>query len=104
MSTSRFSLRDKATLRLLKLHSYGAYVVEWSRALNIRLSNLFCSASMVLVQIPSREEHKCDGSKIRYPLWYISVTFNLKIFSRSRSAGTTNRIPFDFTIAYMEAY
>ena len=32
MSTSRFSLRDKATLRLLKLHFYGANVVEWSRA------------------------------------------------------------------------
>ena len=65
MSTSRFSLRDKATLRLLKLHFYGADVVEWSRALEIRLSDLFCSVSMVLVQIPSREEHKCDNSKIK---------------------------------------
>ena len=32
MSISRFSLRDKVALRLLKLHSYGADVVEWSRA------------------------------------------------------------------------
>ena len=39
MSISRFSLRDKVTLRLLKLHFYGADVVEWSRALDIRLSD-----------------------------------------------------------------
>jgi len=54
MSTSRFSLRDNATLRLLKLHLYGADVVEWSRALDLRQSDLFCSVSMVWVQIPSR--------------------------------------------------
>ena len=40
MSISRFSLRDKVTLRLLKLHFYGADVVEWSRALDIRLKRL----------------------------------------------------------------
>jgi hypothetical protein len=33
---SRFSLRDKVTLRSLKFHCYGADVVEWSRALDIR--------------------------------------------------------------------
>ena len=47
MSTSRFSIRDKGTLRLLKLHFYGADVDEWSRALDIRLGHLFCSVSMV---------------------------------------------------------
>jgi hypothetical protein len=47
MSTSKLSLRNKATLRLLKLHFHGADVVEWSRALDIRLSDLFCSVSMV---------------------------------------------------------
>jgi hypothetical protein len=31
-------------------------VVEWSRALDIRLSDWCCSVSMVWVQIPSREE------------------------------------------------
>ena len=31
-------------------------VVEWSRALDIRLSEWCCSVSMVWVQIPSREE------------------------------------------------
>ena len=64
MSISRFSLRDKVTLRLLKLHFYGADVVEWSRALDIWLSEWCCSVSMVWVQIPSREEQKFDSSKI----------------------------------------
>ena len=47
MSISRFSIRDMRTLRLLKLHFYGADVVGWSRALDIRLGHLFCSVSMV---------------------------------------------------------
>jgi hypothetical protein len=47
MSISRFSLRDKVTLRLLKLHFYIADVVEWSRVLDIRLSDWCCSVSMV---------------------------------------------------------
>jgi len=49
MSISRFSLRDKVTLRLLKLHFYGADVVEWHRALATRLSDWCCSVSMVWV-------------------------------------------------------
>jgi hypothetical protein len=56
MSISRFSLRDKITLRLLKLYLYIADVAEWSRVLDIRLSDWCCSVSMVWVQIPSREE------------------------------------------------
>ena len=63
MSISRFSLRDKVTLRLLKLHFYIADVVEWSRSLDIRLSDWCCSLSMEQVQIPSREEQKFDSSK-----------------------------------------
>ena len=39
-------------------------VVEWSRALDVRLSEWCCSVSMVWVQIPSREEQKFDSSKI----------------------------------------
>jgi hypothetical protein len=38
-------------------------VVEWSRALDVRLSEWCCSVSMVWVQILSREEQKFDGSK-----------------------------------------
>ena len=44
----------------------GVDVVEWSRALDVRLSEWCCSVSMVLVQIPSREEQKCDSSKIEF--------------------------------------
>jgi hypothetical protein len=55
MSISSFSLRDKVTLWLLKLHFYGVDVVEWSRALDISLSDWCCSVSMVWAQIPSRE-------------------------------------------------
>ena len=53
MSISRFSLRDKVTLRLLKLYLI-ADVVEWYRVLDIRLSDWCCSVSMVWVQTPLR--------------------------------------------------
>jgi hypothetical protein len=56
MSISGCSLRDKVTLRLLKLHFYGADLVEWTMGLDIRLSDWCCSVSMVWAQIPSREE------------------------------------------------
>ena len=39
-------------------------VVEWSRTLDVRLSEWCCSVTMVWVQIPSREEQKFDSSKI----------------------------------------
>jgi hypothetical protein len=42
----------------LKLHFYGTDVVEWSRALDIRLSDWCWNVSMVWIQIPSREEQK----------------------------------------------
>jgi hypothetical protein len=58
VSISRFSLRDKVTLRLLKLYFNIADVAEWSRALDIRLSDWCCSVSMVRVQIPSRGQLK----------------------------------------------
>jgi hypothetical protein len=51
MSISRFSLRDKVTLRLLNLYFNIAVVLEWSRALDIRLSDWCCSVSIVWVQI-----------------------------------------------------
>jgi hypothetical protein len=56
MSISRLSLGDKVTLLLLNLHFYQADVLEWSRALDIKLSDWCCSVSMVWAQIPSREE------------------------------------------------
>jgi hypothetical protein len=36
----------------------GVDVVEWSRALDVRLSEWCCSVSKVRVQNPSREEQK----------------------------------------------
>jgi hypothetical protein len=63
MSISSFSLREKVTLWLLKLHFYGADVVEWSMALDISLSDWCCSVSMVWAQIPSREEQNLIAQK-----------------------------------------
>jgi hypothetical protein len=40
---------------------YRVDKVEWSRALDVRLSGWCCSVSMVWVQIPSREEQKLFG-------------------------------------------
>jgi hypothetical protein len=63
MYISRCSLRDKVALWLLKLHFYGADVVEWSRALDIRLNDWCCSISMVWALIPSREEQNLIAQK-----------------------------------------
>jgi hypothetical protein len=45
------------------LYIYIVGVVEWSRVLDVRLSEWCCSVSMVWIQIPSREEQKFDSSK-----------------------------------------
>jgi hypothetical protein len=92
-SIPRFSLRDKVTLRLLKLLLKGVDVVEWSRALDVRLSEWCCSVSMVWVQIPSREEQKFDSSNSN-TVWfnfqtYIIFSINLISFNVTlRSSGT----------------
>jgi hypothetical protein len=71
LSISRFSLRDKVTFRLLKLHFYGAVVVEWSRALDIRLSDWCCSVSMLWAQIPSRKEQNLTPQESNYnTVWF----------------------------------
>jgi hypothetical protein len=94
MSTSRFSLRDKVTLRLLKFHFYWADVVEWSGALDIKLSDLFCSVAMVWVQIQSREDKIFTGKKNNYyTVWfnlqtYIIFSINLVSQVTLRSSGT----------------
>jgi hypothetical protein len=52
-------------LFFLEISKGGTQVlVEWSRALDVRLSEWCCSVSMVWVHIPSREEQKFDSSKI----------------------------------------
>ena len=65
-----YTLRDKVTLWLLKL--YIADVTEWSRALDIRLSDWCCSIAMVWVQIPFRENKKVSAQKS-----YICVLRNI---------------------------
>ena len=60
-------LRPCTDLSLTYIYIYiymGVDVVEWSRALDVRLSEWCCSVTMVWVQIPSREEQKFDSSKI----------------------------------------
>ena len=70
-------------------------VVERSRALDVRLSELCCSVTMVWVQIPSREEQKFDSSKSNSnTVWfnfqtYIIFSINLVSFKVTlRSSGT----------------
>ena len=63
MSISRFSFREKVTLRLLKLHFYGADVVGWSRALDIRLRDWCCNLTMVSAQIPSKKEQNLTAQE-----------------------------------------
>jgi hypothetical protein len=43
---------------LLLIDDEGVDMVEWSRTLDVRLSEWCCSVSMVWVQIPSREGQK----------------------------------------------
>ena len=63
MSISRIFLRDKVTLRRLKLHFVGAVVVLWSMVLDKRLSDLCYSVSMMWDQIPSKEEQHLTVQK-----------------------------------------
>ena len=50
--------------RLVNDDNDGMDVVEWSRALDVRLSEWCCNVSMAWVQIPSKEEQQFDSSKI----------------------------------------
>ena len=93
-SIPRFALREKVTLRLLKLLFQGVNVVEWSRAQDVRLREWCCSASMVWDQIPSREEQIFDSSKSNSnTAWfnfqtYITFSINLVSLVTLRSSGT----------------
>ena len=68
---------------------YGVDVVEWSRALDVRLSEWCCSVTMVWVQIPSREEQKKILTALKSnsnTVWfnfqtyiYIYIYYNVKV-------------------------
>ena len=70
-------------------------MVEWSRALDVMLSEWCCSASMVWVQIPSSEEQNLTALKSNSnTVWfnfqtYIIFSINLVSFKVTlRSSGT----------------
>jgi hypothetical protein len=52
-------------------------VVEWSRALDVRLSDWCCSVSMVWVQIPSTEEQNLTALKSNSN----TVWFNFQMYT-----------------------
>ena len=64
ITTIKFLRRIHFNLTIISPCLRGVDVVEWSRALDVRLSEWCCSVSMVWVQIPSREEQNFDSSKI----------------------------------------
>jgi hypothetical protein len=72
MSIARFSLRYKVTIRLLKLFLNIADVVEWSRALDIRLSVLQCINGVSSNPVEGR-------TKIRQPKDLILTLFDMYI-------------------------
>ena len=70
MSSGPLAYDQESFVQTSKCLSFYLYiyiymdVVEWSRALDVGLSEWCCSVSMVWIQIPSREEPKIDSSKI----------------------------------------
>jgi hypothetical protein len=93
-SIPKFALREKITLRLLKLLFYEVDVVVRSRALDVRLSEWCCSVSIVWVQIPPREEQNLTALKSNSnTVWfnfqtYITFSINLVSLVTLGSSGT----------------
>ena len=96
-SIPRFTLREKVTLGLLKLLYLGSgcgRVVEWSRALNVRLSEWCCSVSMVWVQTRrGKNKHLTALKSNSNTVWfnfqtYIIFSINLVSLVTFRSSGT----------------
>ena len=69
-------------------------MVEWSRALDVRLSKWCCSVSMVWVQIPSREEQNLTALKFNSnPVWFNFQThMYIYIYIYINTRFTTNAI------------
>ena len=67
-------------------------VVEWCRALDVRLSEWWCILSMVWVQIPSREEQKFDTQKSNSnTVWF---NFQTYIYIRLKIKPNSVKIRF----------
>ena len=59
-------------------------MVEWSRALDVRLSEWCCSVSMVWVQIPSREEQNLTALKSNSnTVWFNFQTYIQRLKNQS---------------------
>ena len=86
----------------LYIYIYIVDVVEWSRALDVRLSEWCCSASMMWVQIPSREEQNLTALKSNSnTVWfnfqtyiYLKSNSNTVIYIRLKIKPNSVRIRF----------
>ena len=88
-------LTRKGNTTIIEAPFYGVDVVEWSRALDVRLSEWCCSVSMVWVQIPSRKNKNWTALKFNSNTvcfnfqTYIIFSINLVSFKVTlRSSGT----------------
>ena len=90
MSISRFSLRDKVTLRQLKLYFNLADVAEWSRALDISLtaqrsnSNTFwfnfLTYIIFSINLVSQAALRSNGTDILYGCHLLRCLYNILYF------------------------
>ena len=104
MSISRFSLWDKVTLRLLKFYFYITDVAGWSRALDIRLSDWCCSASMVWVQFPSRDDLILTLFGLIFRRIYIYIQLTLVVSNSVDSNFRLSRIFIEVSIFVVYKY
>jgi hypothetical protein len=85
--------------RSIYIYIQGVDVVEWSRALDVRLSEWCCSVTMVWVQIPSREKKNLTALKSNsntvwfnvqtYIYIYIYIYKHLKWFVKQHQVHKT---------------
>jgi hypothetical protein len=93
-SIPRFALREKVTLRLLKLFFKGVDVVEWSKALDVWLSEWCCSVLMCgFKSRPGKNKHLTALTSNSNTVWfnfqtYIIFSINLVSLVTLRSSGT----------------
>ena len=80
--------------RLEASDNQGVDVVEWSRALDVRLSEWCCSVTMVWVQIPSREEFNTSLNEnvIQRSVEFFITLFCVLIVSLYRNDPTPCKI------------
>ena len=73
-------------------------VVEWSRALDVRLSEWCCSVSMVWVQIPSREEQNFTALKSNSNTVWFKYVLQMEIGVSYTMIGLLDNISAKFTM------